>query len=165
MKARNFREIKGMPYTRLEYIHGAPQSRITRFNMGTLKDDYEVVLELKAKEQAYVRDVALEALRVNVNRLLQKKLGNQNYYFTIVVYPHHVLRENKMMTGAGADRLQEGMRRAFGKPVGRAAAVRRDQVIARVFTYKGNIEYAKKVLKIGGSKIPKGAYVDVKQLQ
>ncbi len=164
MKARNFREIKGMPYTRLEYIHGAPQSRITRFNMGTWKEDYDVVLELKAKEQAYVRDVALEALRVNVNRLLQKKLGTQNYYFTIVVYPHHVLRENKMMTGAGADRLQEGMRRAFGKPVGRAAAVWKDQVIARVYTYSGNVEYAKQVLKVGASKIPKGAYIDVKPL-
>ena len=120
MKAKNLRSIKGQLYTRLEYIHGAPQSRITRFNMGTLKDDYNVILTLRAKERVLVRDRALEALRVNVNRLLQKKVGSQNYYFTILVYPHHVLRENKMMTGAGADRLQEGMRRAFGKPIGRA---------------------------------------------
>ena len=165
MKARNFREIKGVPYTRLEYIHGPPQPRITRFNMGTWKEDYDTVLELKANERAYVRDVALESLRVNVNRLLQKKVGNQNYYFTIQVYPHHVLRENKMMTGAGADRLQEGMRRAFGKPVGRAAAVWEGQVIARVYTYRNYIDNAKYALKVGASKIPKGGYIEVKYIK
>ena len=163
MKAKNFREVKGVPYTRLEYIHGAPQPRITRFNMGSWRDDYEIVLELRANETVYVRDVALESLRINVNRQLQKKIGTQNYYFTIVVYPHHVLRENKMMTGAGADRLQEGMRRAFGKPVGRAAAVDKDQPIAKIYTFKNFLETARMALKIGASKIPKGAYVYVKE--
>ncbi len=163
MKARNFRNVKGVPYTRQEFIHGAPQPRITRFNMGNWREDYEVVLELKANETIYLRDVALESIRVNVNRQLQKKIGTQNYYFTIVVYPHHVLRENKMMTGAGADRLQEGMRRAFGKPVGRAAAVRKDQTIARVFTFKNFIDVARKALKIGASKVPKGAYIHVEE--
>jgi len=161
MKARNFRNVKGVPYTRLEYIHGAPQSRITRFNMGTWRDNYEYVVELKAKETVYMRDVALESLRINVNRQLQKKIGTQNYYFTIVVYPHHVLRENKMMTGAGADRLQEGMRRAFGKPVGRAAAIDKDQTIAKVYTYGNFVDIARMALKIGASKVPKGAYVHV----
>lgn len=163
MKAKNFREVKGVPYTRLEYIHGAPQPRITRFNMGSWREDYEVVLELRANETVYVRDVALESLRINVNRQLQKKIGTQNYYFTIVVYPHHVLRENKMMTGAGADRLQEGMRRAFGKPVGRAAAVDKDQPIAKVYTFRNFLETARTALKIGASKIPKGAYIYVKE--
>jgi len=164
MRARNLRNIKGQLYTREDYIHGAPQPRITRFNMGTLKDDYDVILLLKAKERALVRDRALEALRVNVNRLLQKKIGGQNYYYSIVVYPHHVLRENKMMTGAGADRLQEGMRRAFGKPIGRAAAVYEGQVIARVYTYRQYIDNALKALKAGVSKIPKGAYIEIQYL-
>lgn len=165
MKARNFRSVKGVPYTRQEFIHGAPQPRITRFNMGSWREDYEVTLELKAKETVYIRDVALESIRINVNRQLQKKIGTQNYYFTIVVYPHHVLRENKMMTGAGADRLQEGMRRAFGKPVGRAAAVRKDQTIARIHTFKNYVETARMALKIGASKVPKGAYIHVREFK
>ena len=40
-------------------------------------------------------------------------------------YPHHVLRENKQATGAGADRVSQGMRCAFGKNVGTAARVKR----------------------------------------
>jgi large subunit ribosomal protein L10e len=39
------------------------------------------------------------------------------------VHPWHVLRINKMLSCAGADRLQQGMRGAFGKPVGKAARV------------------------------------------
>ncbi len=35
----------------------------------------------------------------------------------------YILRENKMIATAGADRLQEGMRKAFGKPIGLAARV------------------------------------------
>ena len=165
MKAKNYRDIRGMLYTRSEYIHGAPQPKITRFTMGTYKEDYEVEVRLKARERELIRDRALEALRINVNRSLQKKVGLNNYYYVIVIYPHHVLRENKMMTGAGADRLQEGMRRAFGKPVGRAASVKPGQTIAKVMTYKTYMSAVKTILYAGASKIPKGADVELVSLR
>ncbi|RWW34088.1 hypothetical protein GW17_00001178, partial [Ensete ventricosum] len=38
-------------------------------------------------------------------------------------HPFHVLRINKMLSCAGADRLQTGMRGAFGKPQGTCARV------------------------------------------
>lgn len=161
MKAKNYRDIRGMLYTREEYIHGAPRSKITRFTMGTYKKDYEVEIRLNAREREIIRDRALEALRINVNRSLQKRIGLNNYYYIILVHPHHVLRENKMMTGAGADRLQEGMRRAFGKPIGRAAAVEPGQTIAKVLTYKNYVYIAKKILCAGASKIPKGANTEI----
>jgi large subunit ribosomal protein L10e len=41
----------------------------------------------------------------------------------IRVHPYHVLRINKMLSCAGADRLQAGMRGAFGKPYGLCARV------------------------------------------
>jgi large subunit ribosomal protein L10e len=44
----------------------------------------------------------------------------------------HVLRINKMLTCAGADRLQTGMRHAFGKPCGTVARVRIGQIIYSV---------------------------------
>jgi len=165
MKARNYRSIRGMLYTRQEYIHGAPQPRITRFTMGTYREDYEVEVRLKARERELIRDRALESLRVNVNRLLQKKVGGNNYYYIIMIYPHHVLRENKMMTGAGADRLQEGMRRAFGKPIGRAAAVEPGQTIAKVLTFVNYVPVVRQILKVGASKIPKGGDIDVVYLK
>ena len=164
MKARNYRDIRGMLYTREEYIHGAPQPRITKFTMGRYSEDYDVEVHLKAKQRVLIRDRALESLRVNVNRQLQKRVGGNNYYFIIQVYPHHVLRENKMMTGAGADRLQEGMRRAFGKPVGRAAKLEPGQTVLRVLTYKNYIDVIKNILSSVKSKVPRGGYIEVKYL-
>lgn len=41
----------------------------------------------------------------------------------IRVHPFHVIRQKKMLTCAGADRLQTGMRHAFGKPAGTVARV------------------------------------------
>jgi len=48
------------------------------------------------------------------------------------VHPWHVLRINKMLSCAGADRLQTGMRGAFGKPCGTVARVGIGQVLISV---------------------------------
>ncbi|RLG61186.1 50S ribosomal protein L16 [Candidatus Geothermarchaeota archaeon] len=160
MKARNYRSIRGQLYTREEYISGAPQPRITRFTHGKHRDDYEIEMKLIANETVLVRDNALEAIRITANKNLAKRIGDE-YYLRILIYPHHVLRENKMMTGAGADRLQEGMRRAFGKPIGRAAAVRRGQTILLVRTYKRHENKVREALRIAASKFPKGARMNV----
>merc|ERR1712166_454648 len=47
----------------------------------------------------------------------------------IRVHPFHVLRINKMLSCAGADRLQTGMRGAFGKSYGTVARVNIGQVL------------------------------------
>merc|ERR1719422_2956954 len=51
------------------------------------------------------------------------------------VHPFHVLRINKMLSCAGADRLQTGMRGAFGKAHGTAARVKIGQILISVRTY------------------------------
>lgn len=163
MKAKNYRSIRGQLYTREKYIHGSPDTRLVKFSMGEEKPDYNLEITLNANERLLMKDNALEAVRVSANRNLGKLLGS-DYLFQIVVYPHHVLRENKMMTGAGADRLQEGMRRAFGKRVGRAAALVKGQPIVSVKTYAENEGKVRRILKIAASKVPKGAYVDVHPL-
>ncbi|RUS24848.1 hypothetical protein BC938DRAFT_472993 [Jimgerdemannia flammicorona] len=48
------------------------------------------------------------------------------------VHPFHVIRINKMLSCAGADRLQTGMRGAFGKPQGTVARVNIGQIIFSV---------------------------------
>lgn len=50
----------------------------------------------------------------------------------IRVHPFHVIRINKMLSCAGADRLQTGMRGAFGKPQGTVARVHIGQPIMSV---------------------------------
>ncbi len=37
MKGVNYREIRGMPYVRREYIRGKPQNKIARFASGPAK--------------------------------------------------------------------------------------------------------------------------------
>ena len=82
------------------------------------------------------------------------EIGRQNFHLKIRTYPHHVLRENKQATGAGADRVSEGMRLAFGKAVGTAARVAPKQKIFTVYTTEQYIEKAKVAMRSGGYKLP-----------
>jgi len=68
-----------------------------------------------------------------------KNAGENNYKMILRKFPHHVLRENKQATGAGADRVSDGMRQSFGKIVGTAARVRKGD---RIFTAWSSVEDA-----------------------
>lgn len=153
MRARNYRRVKGKPYTRKKYIRGFPPPKITKFTMGNAKGKFEYQASLIAEKEAQVRHNALEAARVAVNRVLQGKLG-ENYFMRVVPYPHTILRENKMIFGAHADRLQDGMKRAFGKPIGTAARVKPNQPVIIVGMNEDGIEAAKEALERGGDKLP-----------
>jgi large subunit ribosomal protein L10e len=59
-----------------------------------------------------------------------------------------------MIFGAHADRLQDGMKKAFGKPVGSAARVKAGQPIIEVGINENGIEVAKEALKRGQVKLP-----------
>jgi len=121
--------------------------------MGDTKTKFSYQALLLAQEEAQIRHNALEAARVASNRVLMTKLGN-SYLLRVVPYPHTILRENKMIFGAHADRLQDGMRKAFGKPVGTAARVKPDQAIIEVGVNEDGIEAAKEALKRGQDKLP-----------
>lgn len=71
---------------------------------------------------------ALEAARVAANKYMVKNAGKEAFHLRVRVHPFHVLRINKMLSCAGADRLQTGMRGAFGKPTGTCARVQIGQV-------------------------------------
>jgi len=153
MRAKNYRAVKGAPYTRKEYVRGSPQPKITKFTMGDAKSKFAYQALLIAQEEAQIRHNALEAARVASNRVLMDKLGN-SYLLRVVPYPHAILRENKMIFGAHADRLQDGMRRAFGKPIGTAARVKPNQTIIEIGVNEDGIEAAKQALKRGQDKLP-----------
>lgn len=164
MKAKNYRRVDGMPYTRAEYIHGAPQPRVTKYTMGTYRDDYAYELQLIAEEELQIRDVALESARIALGKALGEKLG-ENYFLELKAHPHIVLRENKMIFGAHADRLQEGMRKAFGKPIGRAARLEPGDPVFRVLVYDNGVEIAKRALELTSKKLPKSYKITIKSLK
>ncbi|MGK0208919.1 MAG: large subunit ribosomal protein L10e [Patescibacteria group bacterium] len=129
---------KARPFTRKSkvrsksYIKTVPAARIVKYKMGDIKgydtEKFPIAIGVVSKVQAQVRDNSLEAVRQFFNRFLQVKLGKE-FYLEVKVFPHHILRENKMLTGAGADRMQTGMARSFGKTMGRAAMVKPGQVL------------------------------------
>ncbi|MFC4551730.1 MULTISPECIES: 50S ribosomal protein L16 [Halorussus] len=132
--ASMYREISKPAYTRREYITGIPGSKIAQHKMGSVEtdeDDYPVQISLVTEEECQLRHGALEASRLSANRYLLKELGQENYKMILRKFPHHVIRENKQATGAGADRVSDGMRQAFGKVVGTAARIPRND---RIFT-------------------------------
>lgn len=130
--ARCYKDMHKPPYTRKDYIDGIPQPKINKFVMGNQHGDYDLVVELVSLENVIVRHNGLEAARVMAHKYLSKYVGDDKYLLIVRQYPHHVLRENKMMAFAGADRLQDGMRKAFGKPVGVGARVFYGSVVAEV---------------------------------
>jgi len=165
LKGKNYRTPAGMPYVRREYIHGAPQPKITKFTMGNSKGNFAYKVSLLPLRKVQIRHNALEALRVAVNKQLADSLGGENYCLRIKAYPHVVLRENKMMAFAGADRLQEGMRRAFGKAVGLAARVEAGKPVVEIEVNAEGVEVAKKALKVGASKLPTPCTIQIAPLQ
>jgi large subunit ribosomal protein L10e len=130
--ARTYRHFSGPAYTRREYVKGVPGIRVTFFDMGNPKGDFPVEMSLISQESGQIRHNALEAARIAANRLLEVKAGKDNYHFKLRVYPHQILRENPMATGAGADRISDGMARAFGRPIGTAARVSPGQKLMSV---------------------------------
>lgn len=153
------------PYTRKEYIDGIPQPKINKFVMGNPNGNYDLVVELVSLENAILRHNGLEAARVMAHKYLSKYVGEDKYFFMVRQYPHHVLRENKMMAFAGADRLQDGMRKAFGKPVGVGARVFYGSVIAEVRISAKDLPKAKEALRLFRDKIGIRTVLQVRELK
>jgi len=141
-------------YTRREYIRKIPGVEIVQYDMGNLSGSFPLSLSLAVKAPAQITHNALEAARTASNRYMQRKAGRMGYHLKIRVYPHHVIRENPMATGAGADRVQDGMRKAFGKPVGSVALVKKNQRIMTIETNKKNFKGAKEALRRAAMKFP-----------
>lgn len=141
-------------YTRKDYIRKIPGSRIVQYDMGNLSAEFPLTVSLAVKEPAELSHNALEAARIASNRFMQRKSGRMGYHLKIRVYPHHIVRENPMATGAGADRVQDGMRKAFGKPVSSVALVKANQRILTIKTNKRNFNDAKEALRRAAMKFP-----------
>ena len=151
--ARMYRKIEGQVYTRREYMGGVPNCRVTQFDTGNLRAEFPLSLTLDTEEAAQVRDIALEAARVSAVRVLEKMAPN-DYRLKVRRYPHQVLREHKMAMGAGADRISDGMRRAFGKPVGHAVRAPIGTALLTVYTREAHLADAREALRKAAHKLP-----------
>jgi large subunit ribosomal protein L10e len=165
---RIYRDVPGQPYTRMSqkkdkdnYISGAPAPKISIFETGDKEGDFETYVTLHVDEECCVRSNALESARVAANSYLSRNLDPEDYHLKVKPYPHHVLRHHPLAGVAQADRYYEGMRKPFGRPIGRAAIVDDDQEIIRIRIDTGNTDIAKKAAERAGMKIPVGFRVKV----
>jgi large subunit ribosomal protein L10e len=164
LKGRNYRSPRGQSYTRMKYIHGSPNPKVSKFNMGDLSTHFPRRIHLVSMEAVQIRHNALESGRVAANKVLFDKYGETGYRLELCVYPHIILRENKMIATAGADRLQEGMRRAFGKPTGRAARVHNGQSIYIVYVPVDGVDVARHACETAGTKMPMRTRITVEEV-
>jgi large subunit ribosomal protein L10e len=132
--------------------------------MGDTKSQFEFKFSLVAQAPVQIRHNALEAARVAANKVLFDTLGETGYKIHLRVYPHIILRENRMIATAGADRLQEGMRRSFGKPSGRAARIKTGQSILDIYVNSNTVDAAKKALRVGSTKLSVPCVIGEKRL-
>lgn len=158
--ARMYRKIEGQIYTRQEYMGGIPNCRITQFDTGNLREEFPVSVTLQVDEAAQIRDIALEAARISAVRVMEKQAPNA-FHLKVRRFPHQILREHKMATGAGADRISDGMRRAFGKPVGHAVRAQIGAELMTVYTSDEHIEDAKEALRKASHKLPSPSRVSI----
>jgi large subunit ribosomal protein L10e len=178
--ARCYRYQKNKPYIKSRYCRGVPESKIKIFDVGNKKapvDLFPFVAHLVCDEKQQISSEALEACRVAVNKHLTKTIGKDAYHIRIRAHPFHVLRANKMLSCAGADRLSSGMRHSYGKPIGVAARVDIGQILLSVrakdnaeahvveASRRGKFKFAgrQKILKSakwGFTKYPRQVYVE-----
>jgi len=154
--ASMYRDIDKPSYTRRDYITGIPGSKIAQHSMGDLQadpDDYPVQISLVTEEAVQLRHGSLESSRLSANRHLLKTLGEGNYKMLLRKFPHQILRENKQATGAGADRVSDGMRQSFGKIVGTAARMGADEQIFTAYCTAEQAPVVKEAFRRAYNKI------------
>ena len=119
-------------------------------------------------EKENIGSEALEAARIAANKYMVKNAGKDAFHLRVRVHPFHVLRINKMLSCAGADRLQTGqsgaaalwfngfqraripcagMRGAFGKPFGVCARVAIGQILLSIRCKDNHATVAEEALR------------------
>lgn len=155
--ARCYRYCKNKPYPKSRFCRGVPDPKIRIYDLGRKKarvDEFPCCVHLISKEWEQISSEALEAARICANKYLVKTCGKDAFHLRVRVHPFHVTRINKMLSCAGADRLQTGMRGAFGKPQGTVARVNIDQVILSVRVKENHKENVIEALRRAKFKFP-----------
>jgi large subunit ribosomal protein L10e len=117
-------------------------------------DEFPLCVHLVSDELEQLSAEALEAARICCNKYMVKNTAKDQFHIRVRVHPYHVLRINKMLSCAGADRLQTGMRGAYGKPQGTVARVNIGQPLMSIRCKDNNEAAACEALRRAKFKFP-----------
>jgi large subunit ribosomal protein L10e len=155
--ARCCRFQKNKPYIKSRFCRGVPDAKIRIYDCGakrTLVDVFPFVAHLVSDEKEQLTSCALEAARVACNKYLIKTTGKEGYHIRTRAHPYHVVRQNKMLSCAGADRLSSGMRGSYGKPMEMAARISIGDPIISVRSKDVNAPHVIEALRRAKFKFP-----------
>ena len=86
---------------------GLADPKIRIYDAGKKKfpvDAFPFAAHMVSMEKEQLSSEALEAARVACNKYMVKTAGKDSFHLRIRIHPWHVLRINKMLSCAGADR-------------------------------------------------------------
>merc|ERR1712226_675387 len=155
--ARCYRYCKNKPYPKSRFCRGVPDPKIRIYDLGRKKasvDDFPICVHLVSDEYEQLSSEALEAARICANKYLVKYCGKESFHLRMRPHPFHVVRINKMLSCAGADRLQTGMRGVYGKPNGLVARVNIGDPILSIRCKESNKAQAFESLRRSKMKFP-----------
>lgn len=155
--AKCYRYCKNKPYPKSRFCRGVPDSKLSIYDIGRKKAgvlEFPLCIHVISCERENLSAEALEASRVAANRYMIKYAGKDNFHMRIRVHPFHVVRINKMLSCAGADRLQTGMRGSFGKPYGLVGRVDIGKIIMSIRTREALRGVACEALRRAKFKFP-----------
>ena len=154
---RCYRYIKGKAYPKSRFNRACPDPKLRFYESGKKKAGYETFpscIHMVSDEREQITSEALEAARVAINKHMVKNFGKEGFHLRIRKHTWHTLRINKMLSCAGADRLQAGMRKAFGKSYAKACRVKIGDVLISLRIKKENMKVAAEALRLGKNKLP-----------
>eukprot|EP01084_Bolivina_argentea_P203151 347012_1 len=152
-----YRFCKNKPFPKSRFNRGVPDPKIRTYDIGKRKADvtlFPEVLHIVSNEIEQITSEALEAARIQANKHMIKNANKEIFHMRIRAHPFHVLRINKMLSCAGADRLQTGMRGAYGKANGTAARVKIGQILISLRTKEQYLDTAREALRRARMKFP-----------
>lgn len=88
--------------------------QIRIFDLGRKRasvDEFPFCVHLVSDEYEQLSSEALEAARICANKYVTKTSGKDSFHLRVRVHPFHVLRINKMLSCAGADRSVQPLSR------------------------------------------------------
>ena len=155
--SRCYRYQKNKPYPKSRFNRGVPDPKVRIYDGGKKKaqwDEFPCCVHLVSYEKEQITSEALEAARIAANKYMQNNTGKLGFHIRIRVHPWHVVRINKMLSCAGADRLQTGMRHAYGKALCKSARVNIGSILISIRTTPERVKHAQEALRRAKFKFP-----------
>lgn len=84
-----------------------PDPKLRIYDLGKKKasvEEFPFCAHLLSMEYEQISSEALEASRISCNKYITKMGGKDSFHMRVRVHPYHIVRINKMLSCAGADR-------------------------------------------------------------